>query len=796
MPRLLVSAALISLACLTLPLAAQAKPPQGITIDAEVGYNGMVQLSRINPLVVDLENNSSSVNLSGDLVLTYNGVEYATKLELPTPSKKRFFLYFPCDAYPPTLSLMVRTKAYTEEFILNALFKTVKPEDMSILVLTQQSGCLGVANQLPAVRLFRDPYRNHTTQFGSATTHVYYYDIDEIEANPKFFAGTDCIVLADVDYQQATPQLAEALGACAAGGVNLVFSLGLNGQAVAGSALAPLCPLQCSGTRQLTDLGRFGAKYDFKSGGTAATFATGQLAPGASVRESAGDTPAVVTALRGSGTATALAFDVTAVPFKQNPQLAPLLADYALGVAQSVSMNTWFVHPEQVSTELARFREGRPMAPGFVLLFLLAYVVLIGPVNFIALSRLKRRPLVWTTIPLLIIGFSYFGLSTGYLYRGSDNVVAVFQELHLFPDAKYTPYQNELLIFTAERTRYQLDVPDASAYFYADLPVVQGTVFGGQTGAFRGLSSGRVDNSEAPRIAATQGKWTSKEYFYQGYLGLPASFSSAVSAVPTTDGLQQLNGTVTLNLPFDLHDCYLYDGHRATKLGSLKGKSTCDLAAAAKPDLGGLDSENYLAQAVASFTNEQQQASQLGLNYRRELLLVGFTDQVKAEIGFNKPHKSYNLGMVVLHIPYSAVNDPQAPATLAGWRLTGGSGFELDQNSYWGDQTDLQRLRYRLQAKSYFDATYDLGGKVDGGTNLLLHFQAWNSSDQQPLSDLSMGLTVNIWDGEQWREHKLRPNELVADIPVRQYLPSGSSVTVRFTATADFLVEVPWAEVY
>jgi hypothetical protein len=49
-----------------------------------------VQLGRVNPIVINLENASQATNLSGDLVLRYNETEYVTRLELPTPSKKRF----------------------------------------------------------------------------------------------------------------------------------------------------------------------------------------------------------------------------------------------------------------------------------------------------------------------------------------------------------------------------------------------------------------------------------------------------------------------------------------------------------------------------------------------------------------------------------------------------------------------------------------------------------------------------------------------------------------------------------
>src|SRR3989304_3231796 len=65
---------------------------------------------------------------------------------------------------------------------------------------------------------------------------------------------------------------------------------------------------------------------------------------------------------------------------------------------------------------------GRP--PGEQLLVLLvAYIVLIGPVNYLILRRLDRREWAWLTMPLLIVVFSAGAFGLGRLLKGSDTVV-------------------------------------------------------------------------------------------------------------------------------------------------------------------------------------------------------------------------------------------------------------------------------------------------------------------------------------------------------------------------------------
>jgi hypothetical protein len=787
---------LVALAVLCPAGWAVAKPPEGITVKAEVGYNGWVQLGRVNPVIVDLENNSASTNLSGDLVLDYNGVEYVTKLDLPTPSKKRLFLYFPCDAYTPYLLLRVRTKDYTEQFELSNAYRTFPTEDLNIVMLTQQSGSLGTVNAQQAARLYRDLYSNQVSELGAAKIHVAYYNLDQIDPNPKFFSGADTIVLADIDYQQVGPDLASALQACAAGGQGVVFSLGLNGTAVAASPLASLCPLQATGTAQVPGLGRFGEQYGLGST-TTATFASGKLAPGAEVRAWAGTRPAIVRQQWGSGYATALAFDVTSVPFKQSPSLAAIFADHVLTVSDSVAVTNWYVHPEQVQDILGLLSEAKPMTPGFVLLFLACYIILVGPINFLILSKLRRHTLVWITIPLIIAGFGYLGLSTGYFYRGSDNVCAYFQELHVFPQASFTPYQNVMLVFTAERTNYTLEVPDRSAFIYPDIPaVINGPQFGGGGGSrLRGMSGGQMDDTDQPKLSTTQGKWTQKTYFYQGYQALAGAVESSLQAVRDNSKVSQFTGTFSLDLPYDLYDCSLVTQGDDIYLGDLAGRSSVDLAnlsARAPSQLGG--AQDYLTSARGKFVDLAKSASDIGLTYRDEALLIGFTQDISALAEFKRPHQEYLLSMVVVHLPYQPQIPTNGTARIARWRLMGGKGFKLQQR-YWEESTRPELRQYIMEKDGYLDVAYQIAGELDPQTALSLLVSASEAklgSEGNPIPDLALFLEAagRMPDG-RWQALTVPSSDFTIYTRVAGLVDQNREVVIRFKAREEFVLELP-----
>jgi hypothetical protein len=779
------------------PHAASAEPPDGITIDVEVGYNGYVALASVNPVIVDLDNSSESTNLSGEIALSYNGIEYVSQLELPAPSRKRLYLYFPCDSWPPVLQLIVRTRAYSETFDLSRLYRPMEAGDVSAVVLTRQSGSLGVLNQVTVATLERDLYRDRTAVVDSGKVYVAYFDIDEIDLNPKFFSRAQTIIVGDIDYEQVESELAETLKAAAAGGSSVVFSLGLNGAGLAASPLAELCPLIVNNTMQTTDLGAFGTNYGIDASAAPATLAVGGLRRGAVGEAWAGQTPVVASMNYGGGKVTALAFDYAAAPFKQNPALAQLLVDNTLQISHSAGVRDSFLHPNAVSQVLKGLTEAKPISPAFVLLFLLLYIVLVGPANFLVLRRMKRRTLVWATIPVIIIAFAWFGLNTGYLTRGSDNVVAAFQELHVYPRSDYAPYQNLMLVFTAVRTNYTLEIPDRSAFVYADVPqVLDAWQFSSrQTNQFRGISGGKVDNSASPTVTSTQGQWTSKEYLYHGNMALATQVSADLTATHGEKTLYDIKGSFSIDLPFDLKSCYLFAPYYSQHIGDLAGQGTYQLPLAQGGGQPWTGRGNYLVENVSAFTSYQKEAATTSLLYRDEILLVGFTDSIEALADFKRPHKQHQLTMVVVHLPYTPVLPRGGVPQIARSRLVGGQAFERYNPQYSalpGQHRDSQV--FMIERDGYFDVSYQLVGGNGSRNNLLIYLEGQELQDNQLIKDFYPYLTILVERDGIWYERELNRGEASLFLDISGAIQPDGYVVVRYKAKEDLVLKLPEAD--
>ena len=93
-----------------------------------------------------------------------------------------------------------------------------------------------------------------------------------------------------------------------------------------------------------------------------------------------------------------------------------------------------------------------------LLLLLGAYILLIGPVNYIVLRRLDRREWAWVTMPLLIVVFAVGAYGFGAALRGSNVIINEVAIVRGAPGATDGAAQVYLGVFSPSRETYQLEV--------------------------------------------------------------------------------------------------------------------------------------------------------------------------------------------------------------------------------------------------------------------------------------------------------------------------------------------------
>jgi hypothetical protein len=96
---------------------------------------------------------------------------------------------------------------------------------------------------------------------------------------------------------------------------------------------------------------------------------------------------------------------------------------------------------------------------GGLLILLAAYILLVGPINYIVLRRLDRREWAWFTMPALIVGFAVAAYGFGSLLRGTDVIVSQVAVVRGAPDSTAGSAQVYFGIFSPSKDSYQVDIP-------------------------------------------------------------------------------------------------------------------------------------------------------------------------------------------------------------------------------------------------------------------------------------------------------------------------------------------------
>jgi hypothetical protein len=182
------------------------------------------------------------------------------------------------------------------------------------------------------------------------------------------------------------------------------------------------------------------------------------------------------------------------------------------------------------------------------------YILVVGPVNYLLLRRLRLLAWAWVTIPILTLAFSIGGFSLGYALRGADVIVKQISILPLSPGASYLPARTYIGLFSPSNTTYDVQV-------------------GGNALVSR-LSGGPL-NVIQEKTALVQGlgvgQWTMEGL--QAQTWLDDETLNLDATLTFKDG--RVQGTIHNNLERPLHDAILLAGSRYARLGDLDaGKET------------------------------------------------------------------------------------------------------------------------------------------------------------------------------------------------------------------------------
>ncbi len=402
------------------------------------------------------------------------------------------------------------------------------------------------------------------------------------------YGGVDAVLLrSDAPLDALTESQSDALRDWVAGGGHLIVCGGADPGRLATPFFAGLLPAAVGPARTVT-----------LPGGQAvsALTLTPKPLPGVHVLVSApGSGPLVVGGPYGAGSVTLTAYDPTVAASLASPSeshtlwrtlltsgqaLPSSLLSHVAAREENYGGSVYYGNAPALLSE-AVMRGPSLDAPGteVIGLFLLAYLIILVPVNYLVLKRLDRKEMAWVTIPALVLLFAAGTFGVGYASKGGSLFLNRAAIVETSAGQRGAGVYAELGLFSPRRTDYDLTVSGGDVLAAIPNP---GQNYSGRFGGSGGDESqgyGATRFVQTPSgaslLGASVNMWAMRAFDVQSTTDLGGSFDAHLT--PGT-GRQALAGTIVNHTGRALTGCRLLYGGQSASLGDLAPGATLPVA--------------------------------------------------------------------------------------------------------------------------------------------------------------------------------------------------------------------------
>jgi len=443
----------------------------GLSLSVEAGFDGYFRDLEWMPVQVRLANDGEA--RSGQLVIRPETSgeaitnAFTTPVTLPTGARQSVFLYITARSF----AAQVRVELIDDNGLVlaaeSARLRSILPRDrLYAVVTTAPTGAIDLTG----------------TRFSGGDAFQAIWTLDDLPELTAAYDSIDLLLIHDIDTGSLSSGRAAALADWVARGGHLVVAGGPNWQATSAGLLnlLPILPGRAVTVPTLDSLARWvGAPAnDADVLNEPTTAAAGALRPGARVLVAADDgQPLLVRWSFGGGTVDYLTVDPGTQPLRGWSRLPDFW--FALQATRPPSPG-WandFGNWDQAARAVEIFPGFEPLPSVLPLCgFLVGYILLIGPVNYLVLSRLNRREWAWVTIPLLIILFSGLAWAFGMSLRGSEATVNQLAVIQSWPNQERARADLLVGLLSPRRVAYDLVIEPGAALRPIPRPLETGTL--------------------------------------------------------------------------------------------------------------------------------------------------------------------------------------------------------------------------------------------------------------------------------------------------------------------------------
>ena len=540
---------------------ALAQEPSPISVKLEVGFEGKVRAGRWIPVAVLLENRGpdfqGEVHVGGVIGDPGSSVRYVADVVLPRDSRKRLTLYAQ-PSFPRLRVYLVSDGTVVTR--LEHRLNFIDESDLFVGVVGARAGALNLLTTLEVP--------------GGGEIVVVPVPPDTFPQHPEALGAFDVIALGNVPVQTLSAGALEALEGWVTGGGTLVLSSGSNvKRSLKGlpERLMPVVPGDATELESASALERLGNEPFLTT--LPLRVRDSEVLSG-HVLAQEGEVPLAVLSRSGQGSVLFLAFDPVVQPFASWLGMPNLWKELLFqSLPSSVLLRDRDVRQfGRLGTRYSSFQPYSAMYnlpalefPSINLLLglIVGYILLVGPINYLVLRRLRRPGLMWITIPALVLMFSGSAYMLAVRAKGSDVQVSTISIIQEAPGTDWARVRRTVAVLVPARGDYQVHVHGSALIAPWDSypwRLASGRGSSGETEVT--IRNGREGSElELPNM----GMWTMRGLWTDSVQRVEELLSYDLYV----DG-SRLKGTVTNSSPVPLKQVWLIAGDAVGDLGILE----------------------------------------------------------------------------------------------------------------------------------------------------------------------------------------------------------------------------------
>ncbi|HEX5688511.1 MAG TPA: hypothetical protein VFX76_00825 [Roseiflexaceae bacterium] len=390
-----------------LPARLLAQDEPAITMQIQAGYDGAYRVGEWFPAVITVANDGPDVRgvLEWRFANRDDEPTFQRAIDLPRGSRKRV-----------TLDVFARDLVPRGQVRFLDGGTVLAEQETPIEAIDQDRFLIGVVSSDPALL----NSLNSLSLPALAGANVRHLAPEMLPDRSASLRGVNALFVYDVDTAALTQPQRDALDLWVQLGGQLVVGGGSTGQRTA-AGLPDLLPVEVGGELaqgDLTPLGQIAGVVPPEPG--AATLSQARPREGAAALPT--DQPLLYRWSRGAGAVTFAAFDLASLRgWAGEPDLwSRLLAPIEV-LAPGLDARQRRLNLLQSTLRLPSL--GLPSVWA-LLLFLIGYILIIGPINYLVLRRLRRLEWAWLTVPCAVLLFASGLYVVGFGLRGGQSQVS------------------------------------------------------------------------------------------------------------------------------------------------------------------------------------------------------------------------------------------------------------------------------------------------------------------------------------------------------------------------------------